>query len=222
MIVKWIPVRRTEWLFVKVLMAIILLCQPAFSAGAATPLVQLTGMVVNEDGRPMEYAHILILNRPFGAITNERGLFSIVVAEHDSIRFSTIGYKASVLIIPDSLTEPHYHVEITLRRDTFQIEQVDIYPWKTYEDFKQALVELKTESKELENAKRNIAIIRAQIFMDTHPDPGVNFKQVMNQEMARVMVGEELVPYNALLNPISWVQFFQALKNGDFKRKDYK
>lgn len=189
---------------------------------AATPLVQLTGMVINEDGRPMEYAHILIINRHFGAITNERGMFSIVVAEHDSVRFSTLGYKPSILIIPDSLVEPHYHVEITMRRDTFQIEQVDIYPWKTYEEFKRALVELPSESKDMENARRNIAIIRAQIFMDTSPDPGVNFKEVMNREMARVMVGEELVPYNALLNPISWVQFFQALRNGDFKRKEYR
>lgn len=192
------------------------------TAPAAVPLVQLTGMVINEDGRPLEYAHILIINRHFGAITNERGMFSIVVAEYDSVRFSTLGYKPSILVIPDSLVEPHYHVEITMRRDTFQIEQVDIYPWKTYEEFKQALVDLPSESKDMENARRNIAIIRAQIFMDTSPDPGVNFKEVMNREMARVMVGEELVPYNALLNPISWAQFFQALRNGDFKRKEYR
>jgi hypothetical protein len=182
-------------------------------------LIQLSGTVMDELLSPMPFAHILVLNNYRGALTNNYGNFSVVVEESDSVLISSVGYKHRYIVIPENLPTNFLIIEIVLRVDTLVIAEARIYPWKSYEEFKEAFVNLKLPTDDMEKARRNIALIRTQIIMDHEPSARANFQHIMEQQYQQTFIQGQLPSYQ-LLNPFAWAKFFQALKRGDFKKKD--
>jgi hypothetical protein len=182
-------------------------------------LIQLTGTVKDELLKPMPFAHILVLNNFRGAITNTYGNFSLVVEESDSVLISSVGYKRKYMVIPNNLPSRFLTIEVVLQIDTLVIGEAKIYPWKTYEEFKDAFVNLKLPTDDMEKARRNIALIRTQIIMDHEPSARANFQHIMEQQYQQTFMQGQLPSYQ-LLNPFAWAKFFKALKRGDFKSKE--
>ena len=141
---------------------LILLCSLTIpsTAQADEKLIQLSGVVRNETLHPLQFVHILILNKARGTISDTRGMFSFVVQPHDTIIFSAVGYKRTGLIIPDTLKTFHYPVDVIMQEDTIHIREVIILPWKTYPEFKQAFVSLDLPDDDLERAFHNLAMIQ--------------------------------------------------------------
>lgn len=179
-------------------------------------LVQLTGRITNELLEPLQFAHILIMNNLRGTISDTDGKFSIVTEVHDTVLFSSVGYKRRFLVIPDTLPKPFLIIDLVLEQDTILIAEVEIYPWKSYEEFKQAFLNLKLPEDDNERARRNIAIIKAQIILDNSPNAKENFHNVMEQQY-RQTFNKWMYPSYQILNPFAWARFFEALKRGDFK-----
>jgi hypothetical protein len=198
---------------------IVLLVLPGSLHAQKEKLVQLTGRIISETFEPLPYAHVLVLNADRGTISDSDGKFSFVVRELDTIMFSTIGYKRYNLIIPDTLKEPFINMDIMLQEDTIYIGEIRIYPWKSYEEFKEAFVNLKLPEDDLDNARRNIAYIKTQIILDNNPSPGANFRNLMEQQLQESYTHANYPSYQ-ILNPFAWAKFFEALKRGDFKRKE--
>jgi hypothetical protein len=182
-------------------------------------LIQLSGTVTDELLRPMPFAHVLVLNNYRGAITNNFGNFSVVVEESDSVLISSVGYKRMYLVIPENLPSKFLNIEAILQIDTLVIAEARIYPWKTYEEFKEAFVNLKLPTDDMDKARRNIALLRTQIIMDHEPSARANFQHIMEQQYQQTFTQGQLPSYQ-LLNPFAWAKFFQALKRGDFRKKD--
>jgi hypothetical protein len=102
-------------------------------------LIQLNGRVINEMSEPLPFSHILIMNSYRGAITNNIGRYTLVVEVGDTVLFSAAGYKRKYLRMPGAVTKPFLQLDVVLEVDTLVIEAVEIYPWKSYEEFKEAL-----------------------------------------------------------------------------------
>jgi hypothetical protein len=179
-------------------------------------LIQLTGKITDELLQPLPFAHILVLDDYRGAITNIYGNFSLVVEEEDSVLVSAVGFKRNYLVMPRNLSSQFLQMDIILRIDTLAIAEAQIYPWKTYEEFKDAFVNLKLPTDDMERARRNIALIRTQIIMDHEPSARQNFKYVMEQQYQQTFTQGQFPSYQ-IFNPFAWAKFFKALKRGDFK-----
>ncbi len=179
-------------------------------------LVQLTGRITNEILEPLPFAHILIMNNLRGTISDNDGIFSIVTEVNDTVLFSTVGYKRRILVIPDTLPKPFLTIDFILHQDTILIDEVEIYPWKSYEEFKEAFLNLRLPEDDDERARRNIAIIKAQIILDNSPNAKENFNNVMEQQY-RQTFNKWMSPTYQIFNPFAWAKFFEALKRGDFK-----
>jgi hypothetical protein len=179
-------------------------------------LIQLSGRVMDELLKPLPFAHVFVLKNYRGAITNVYGNFSVVVEEADSILFSAVGYKNIYFMIPENQSSNFMNIEVVLRMDTLVIAEARIYPWKTYEEFKEAFVNLNLPSDDMEKARRNIALIRTQIIMDHEPNARANFEHIMAQQYQQTFIKGQLPSYQ-LFNVFAWAKFFQALKRGDFK-----
>jgi hypothetical protein len=180
-------------------------------------LVQLTGKLMDELLQPLPYAHILVLNNYRGTITDREGKFSFVAREHDSLMFSSLGYKRKIIEIPDTLKEPFMILDITLQTDTFMIGEVEIYPWKSYEEFKKAFLNLELPDDDMDNARKNIALLKTQIILDETPSARANFQQILNEQY-RQSFNQGTYPSYQLFNAFAWAEFFKALKRGDFKK----
>lgn len=209
--------------FAKVIVSGILLIMPFITVRAQEKnnLVQFYGRLYNELIEPLPYAHVFILNNNRGTITDANGKFSFVVEKKDTVMFSSLGYKRKTLVIPDTLSEPFLHRDIFLETDTFMIKEVEVYPWRNYEEFKQAFINLKLPDDDAERARKNIALIRTQIILDDSPDPAANFQHVLQQQYNETFMQGRYPSYQ-LFNVFAWEKFFEALKRGDFKQEKNK
>jgi hypothetical protein len=179
-------------------------------------LVQLSGRITNEQTEPLSFAHVLIMNSYRGTITDRDGKFSLVVEVFDTVLFSTLGYKRRTMVIPDTLPKPFIITDLVLEEDTILIAEVEVYPWRSYEEFKEALLNLKLPDDDNERARRNIALIKTQIILYNEPNARENFQYVMEQQY-RETFSQGMYPSYQIFNPFAWAKFFQALKRGDFK-----
>ena len=129
-------------------------------------LVQFSGIVRDLEHRPLPNVNIIILSDRRGTTSDRRGMFSFVVRTKDTILFSHMGHKGTIHVIPDSLGGQQYPADIFMVSDTFQLAEVRIYPWKTYQEFKEAFLALDLPDDDEQRAYHNIALIKTHGSMD--------------------------------------------------------
>lgn len=185
-------------------------------------LVQFSGIVRDLQHRSLPHVNIIILNDRRGTTSDSRGMFSFVVHPNDTILFSHMGHKGTIHVIPDSLAGQQYPADIFMVSDTFQLAEVRIYPWKTYQEFKEAFLALDLPDDDEERAYHNIALIKTQIKMNRDgatASPSIAFRDVMRQEYNQLYTAGQS-PYFTIFDPLRWARFFESLKRGDFKQDD--
>ncbi len=210
----------------KLFLSLLIFFSAYFSSSAQenhTALVQFSGVVVTADSlKPIPYVNVIIRNTWRGTVTDYFGFFSFVARMNDTIEFSSLGFKRSTFIIPDTLKDNRYSLIQMLHGDTVLIKEVFIYPWPTKEQFKDAFMNLRIPDDDYERARKNLAQADLQVLYETMPmDANMNFRNQMQQQSSRLYYAGQLPPNN-LLNPIAWAKFIEAWQNGDFKRKDKK
>lgn len=183
-------------------------------------LVEFSGMIRDLQHKPLPFVNIIILTDRRGTISDQRGMFSVVVRPNDTILFSHMGHKGTIHVIPDSIGGQQYPADIFLVSDTFHLAEVRIYPWKTYQEFKEAFLALELPDDDLQRAYHNIALIKTQIKMNPYGNsPNTNFREVMKQQYNQLYTAGQ-TPYYTIFDPIRWAKFFNSVKRGDFKQDD--
>ncbi|MCB9173889.1 MAG: carboxypeptidase-like regulatory domain-containing protein [Flavobacteriales bacterium] len=108
----------------------------------------LSGVVVNgETNELLVGAHLLSANQ-FGTKTDETGTFSITVLPNDTLTISYIGYKNLTYVSPQQ-NSGKYLIKFKLYTDSITLQEVEIFPWPTYDEFKKAFAELKEHEPEI-------------------------------------------------------------------------
>lgn len=186
-----------------------------------TTLIQFSGVVIEGDSlNPVPYTSIIVRNTRRGTISDYFGYYSFVAATGDTIEFSAIGFSSAQYIIPDTLSSNMYSLIQVLRRDTIYMKAVEVFPWPSREQFKQAFLNLNIQDDDLVRATKNMS--RADMkeqMIGMAMDASLNFKYTNQQYQSRLYYAGQYPPNN-LLNPIAWAKFIQAWKKGDFKKKD--
>ena len=83
----------------------------------------VNGKVIDSvTNNPIEYANITLINRDFGAYSNEKGQFKISLKEGDkSLLISSIGYKNKIVEIKEKITDS---ITILLNEDIEKLNEV--------------------------------------------------------------------------------------------------
>lgn len=185
-----------------------------------TTLVQFSGIVVTADSiKPIPFVNILIKDSWRGTITDLYGFFSFVAHPKDVVVFNALGYKTAFYTIPDTLTINRYSLIQVLRPDTLLMNETVIYPWPTYEQFKQAFEDLNIPDDDLERAKKNIIEIEKRVlFDDVAMGSSMNYRNYIDNRISQNYYRGQMQPNN-LLNPFAWAQFIKAWREGKFKIK---
>jgi len=188
-------------------------------------LVQWTGVVRNELLQPIPYAHIIVKKDYRGTVSDPNGMFTIITYPRDTLLVSCMGYKPRKIPVPSITYEDpkHYIKDVILEEDVISLSEVVIFPWKTYKEFKDAFIALELPEDDLQRAYHNIAILQEQIYNVIANRPAsasANFRDLMNNRTNRMMTYGHMYPTYQITNPIAWAQFFQALRNGEFQKKD--
>lgn len=187
-------------------------------------LVQFSGVVLTSDSlNPVSYAHIVIVdkttNKVKGTSADYYGFFSFVAQKLDTVQFTAIGYKPATFIIPDTISEKRYSLIQLMTTDTIFLGETVIYPWPTWEEFKDIFVNLDIPDDEITIAKKNIerAKLKEAARINKDADAGVNYRHYINNKTNQLYTSGG-IPTSNLGNPFAWMQFIKAWKEGKFKR----
>lgn len=184
-------------------------------------LIQFSGVVVTMDSlSPVPFATIMVKNTSRGTVSDYYGYFSFVAQANDTLIFSSVGFKDSDFVVPDDLEGNRYSLIHSMLQDTVELDEVEIYPWPTPAQFKEAFLALDLPDDDIEIMRRNLsADLMAEKAAAMPMNGSLNFKFENQQRANQLYFAGQYRPNN-LLNPIAWAQFIQAWKRGDFKKKD--
>ena len=181
-------------------------------------VVQLYGLVMTADSlKGIPAVSIVVKRDGRGTITNDQGVFSIVVLKGDRVEFSSIGYKPKVIEIPKNMEGNQYSVLQLLVTDTVYLPATIIKPRPTREQFERDFVNTKIPDDNLEIARKNNNEATRRILARTLPRDGGEATNYALKQNAQKYYSAGQTPPIGLLNPLAWAQFIQAWKRGDFK-----
>lgn len=181
-------------------------------------VVQLYGLVMTADSlKGIPAVSVVIKGQNRGTITNDQGVFSIVVLKGDKVEFTSIGYKPKLVEIPKDLEGNQYSVLQLLVTDTQYLPVTVIKPRPTREQFERDFVNTKIPDDNLEIARKNNNDATRRILARTLPRDGGEAANYALKQNAQKYYSAGQTPPIGLLNPLAWAQFIQAWKRGDFK-----
>ncbi|MEP7266271.1 MAG: carboxypeptidase-like regulatory domain-containing protein [Saprospiraceae bacterium] len=189
---------------------------------ADSNLVQFSGMVVTDQRNeplPIPYTHIGVENTRRGTYADRNGFFSLVVQKGDRLIFTAVGFKPAHYIVPSDLPDNRYSVFQILYSDTLTLPETVIYPWPSREHFKLEFLALDVSDKMREIANKNLADKAMANLRNSLPrDGGENYANYQQQVVQSYYYAGQYRPVN-LFNVVAWKKFFDAWKEGKFKKK---
>jgi len=183
-------------------------------------VVQLYGIVMTADslvGIPAVSVTIKGSNR--GTMTNNQGVFSIVVLKGDVIEFTHVSYKHKAATVPANLSGNQYSVVQLMVEDTAYLPVTIIKPRPSPEQFARDFANSKVPTDDIEIARQNNSAAKRRALMQSTPGDGGEAMTIQMRNIAtRASYTGQIPPMN-IFNPAAWSEFIQAWKRGDFKNK---
>ena len=199
-------------------LALAALTRPVTAQDEDNKFIQIDGLTADEEGFIVPDVSIYSKHLRRGAASDHRGIFSIISIPGDTIFFSAIGYKSTLLTVPSLIGGNHFITDVMMVTDTIMIGEVLVLPWKTYSEFKRAVLENKPVDPLVENMEFNLALVEQQIWSDMRSTPGQAYRYTM-QQMSDNLYTRGQTPYNNLLNPFAWTKFIKEVKDGLLKNE---
>jgi hypothetical protein len=183
-------------------------------------VVQLYGIVMTADSlEGIPVVNITVKGQNRGTMTNNQGVFSIVVLKGDVVEFSHVSYKLKTVTIPKDLVGNQHSVVQLMVKDTVYLPATIIRPRPTPQQFERDFVKTKIPDDDIEIARQNNSSAKRRALMQSTPgDGGEATALQMRNASARASYAGQLPPQN-IFNPAAWSEFIKAWKRGDYKRK---
>ena len=184
--------------------------------------IQVDGLVFDQAGKPISNVNIISFNLIHGTVSETTGVYSITSTPGDTLVFSAIGFKKALMKVPTDLSIDRLTVDVMLEDDTIRIDDVVILPWKTYEEFKQAVIDYKVTNKETDNLNLNISLIRRSLQSSTTTISAEAGYRYAMQQYFTTLTTKNQYPVNNLLNPFAWSKFISGVKGGLLRNEPSK
>jgi hypothetical protein len=204
---------------------LLIFLQPALINGQVAEqerFVQVSGFITDKENTPVSGVGIISRKLQRATLSELSGIYSITSIPGDTIFFRALGYKKYQTIIPSTYSDKNCTVDIVLETDTIQIEEVTIFPWRTYAEFIRDMTKERVKDPIIENMNDNLASIYVAIAQNTGVkiSPEAGYRYAMEQNF-NAMATRNQYPVNNLLNPFAWAKFISGVKNGLFKNQKF-
>ena len=187
---------------------------------ARDSVVQLYGIVMTADSlEGIPAVSVVVKGQNRGTITNNQGVFSIVVLKGDEVEFTHVSYKPKTVKIPRNLEGNQHSIVQLMVIDTVYLPATIIRPRPTAEQFARDFVNTKVDDDEIEIARKNTDVAKRRILMKTVPADGGEVSNMQFRNIANKASYYRQMPPMNIFNPAAWAEFIESWKRGDFKRK---
>jgi hypothetical protein len=183
-------------------------------------VVQLYGVVMTADSlKALQSVSIMVKGQNRGTISNEEGVFSIVVLKGDQVEFTSIGFKPKLIKVPTDLKGNEFSLIQLMVTDTVFLPATIIKQRISKEQFERDFINTKVPDDNIEIARANNNMATRRLLMSTLPSDGREASsQYMRQQSKKLYYSGQIAPMN-IFNPFAWSEFIKAWKRGDYKRK---
>ena len=183
-------------------------------------VVQLYGVVMSADSlQGLPAVSVVVQGRNQGTITNDQGVFSIVVLKGDKIEFTSVGYKPKLVTIPKNLDGNQQSIIQLMVQDTVYLAATIIKKYPTKEEFARDFANIQIPDDQEEIARQNMSEANRNALMSVYPQSGREAtNNYFKQNQKKYYYQGQLPPQN-IFNPFAWSEFIKAWKRGDFKNK---
>jgi hypothetical protein len=186
-------------------------------------VVQLYGVVMTADslvGIPA--VSVIIKGQNRGTVTNDQGVFSIVVLKGDEVEFSHVTYQGKTISIPHNIAGNQYSVVQLLVEDTVYLPATIIKQRPSPQQFERDFVRARVEDDNLEILRKNNDVATRRVLLKNTPADGGGATALQFRNIAtRASYAGQVAPQN-IFSPAAWSEFIQSWKRGDYKRGKYK
>jgi hypothetical protein len=184
-------------------------------------VVQLYGVVMTADSlQALPSVSVMVKGQNRGTVTNNQGVFSIVVLKGDAIEFSSVGFKPKTVIVPKNIEGNQYSVLQLMVTDTIFLAATIIKSRPTREQFERDFINTKVPDDNLEIARQNNDEGRRRLLMASLPRDGKEAaSSYLSKQSAKYYYAGQAPPQN-IFNPFAWADFIKSWKRGDFKKKN--
>jgi hypothetical protein len=184
-------------------------------------VVQFYGVVMTADSlQGIPSVSVVVKGQGRGTLSNEQGVFSIVVMKGDQIEFSSIGYKPKLYQIPKNLEGNQWSIIQLLVTDTMYLPATIIKPRPTREQFERDFVNTKVPDDEIEIARQNNDAVKRRVLARGLPSDAREAANLYLKKSATKYSYMGQNPPQNIFNPLAWADFIQAWKRGDFKNNN--
>ena len=183
-------------------------------------VVQLYGIVMTADSlKGLESVSIVIKGQNRGTISNNKGVFSIVVLKGDQVEFTSIGYKPKTIRIPGNLEGNQHSVIQLMVTDTVYLAATIIKARPTRAQFERDFLNTEMPDDYITVARKNNNEATRRILVANLPTDGrESTSQFLRQASNKAYYAGQAPPQN-IFNPFAWAEFIKAWKRGDYKSK---
>nr|WP_186756158.1 carboxypeptidase-like regulatory domain-containing protein [Echinicola salinicaeni] len=182
-------------------------------------VIQLSGIILNADSTTaISGVNVYVPNKGRGTSSNNFGYFSMPVATGDSVVFSFVGLKNQSFKVPDTVGDDKISLILTMAQDEIALGEVEVMPYPTEEEFKQAVLAMTVDEIPLDRG--NLSPQMLLRWAEQMPSSAnENFRSFQSGQMQQIQdrYGPRSFP---LLNPFAWANFIKSIKRGDLKSKD--
>lgn len=183
-------------------------------------VIQLYGVVMSADSlRALPSVSIVVKGRNQGTLSNEQGVFSIVVLKGDQIEFTSVGYKPKLVTIPKNLDGNQQSIIQLMVEDTVYLPATIIKKRPSREEFERDFVNAKVPDDQQEIARQNVSEENRRALMAVYPRDGREASNYFLKQNAQKYYSAGQLPPQNIFNPLAWAEFIKAWKRGDFKSK---
>ncbi|MEO6188105.1 MAG: carboxypeptidase-like regulatory domain-containing protein [Ginsengibacter sp.] len=183
-------------------------------------VVQLYGVVMSADSlKALPAVSIVVQGQNRGTITNDEGVFSIVVLKGDKVEFTSVGYKPKLVDIPRNLEGNQHSLIQLMIEDTVYLPATIIRKLPSREEFERDFVNTQVPNDQQEVARQNVSESNRRALMSVYPQDGREASNYYFKQNARKYYSAGQLPPQNIFNPMAWSEFIKAWKRGDFKKK---
>jgi hypothetical protein len=184
-------------------------------------VVQLYGIVMTADSlKGLESVSVVVKGQNRGTITNQQGVFSIVVLKGDVINFTCVGFKPKTVTIPSNLVGNQHSLIQLMVNDTLYLAATIIKSRPSREQFERDFLNTRVPDDEIAIARKNSDQATRRILVSSMPLDGREASnRYLKQAATKAYYAGQTPPMN-IFNPFAWSEFIQAWKRGDFKNSN--
>ena len=183
-------------------------------------LIQYSGVILSTDSAatPVPFASVYNRSIRMGAIANYQGFFTFAARVGDTIEVTSVGYLAGLVVVPDIPENQSYTAAIFLKPEIRTLPEARVFPWFSKDQFRDAFVHLNLPEDDLERARKNLNAQTLAALGETVEDGSLSSKQSLQNYASTYYYQGQYKP-QPILSPSAWMQFFNALQNGEFKKQ---